>query len=168
MHEPATLFCAARGAEQSCRYNAAVARLPYRLFTAAAACSLLLFTATAGAWADAACRSEWSPRNWRFEPSGVNVTLGRVAAFVHVGPYERPGGLSWRVAYWKVLAITALVPVMWFRHTRSLRSRQDSRLCPACGYDLRATPDRCPECGTDVKADAAAPPREGRGERGGA
>ena len=53
--------------------------------------------------------------------------------------------------YWVVALATLVLPA--FRLRRRLLLRRASRrarsgLCPACGYDLRATPDRCPECGT--------------------
>jgi len=56
-----------------------------------------------------------------------------------------------------VLATICALP--WAAHkaskaTRNIRSARGR--CPACGYDLRATPDRCPECGAlTAKPDAA-------------
>ena len=44
------------------------------------------------------------------------------------------------------LATALAAPVVVRLMTRENGQRQG--LCPCCGYDLRATPDRCPECGS--------------------
>ena len=48
---------------------------------------------------------------------------------------------------WAVALATGLLPALRFvRRARAAPRRKFA--CRACGYDLRATPDRCPECGT--------------------
>ena len=48
------------------------------------------------------------------------------------------------------VAATAALPLLWIaawvRRLLACRRRRPG-LCPTCGYDLRATPERCPECG---------------------
>jgi hypothetical protein len=54
--------------------------------------------------------------------------------------------------HWFVLALAAVTGSIM--PLRVARRRRFSRrgLCPRCGYDLRATPDRCPECGDVVES----------------
>jgi 4-amino-4-deoxy-L-arabinose transferase-like glycosyltransferase len=67
---------------------------------------------------------------------------------------------SWRfgVRAWLIVSAFAVLPaVATFRQVRVARRRRRARLgrCVACGYDLRATPERCPECGVIPSRGAA-------------
>jgi hypothetical protein len=58
------------------------------------------------------------------------------------------------VPYYALVLIWLVTPgFVAFRYARR-RRRHAAGLCPACGYDLRATPGRCPECGA-AAAEAA-------------
>jgi predicted Zn-ribbon and HTH transcriptional regulator len=56
---------------------------------------------------------------------------------------------DWVAPYWFLSALFAGLPAMRLNSHRRRRRTRRAGLCPNCGYDLRATPDRCPECGRD-------------------
>ncbi len=57
----------------------------------------------------------------------------------------------WAVPFWLTVLVLAIFPAILIRQIIRASRRSISGLCPTCGYDLRATPDRCPECGTVSK-----------------
>ncbi|MFI5380142.1 MAG: hypothetical protein ACHRHE_12655 [Tepidisphaerales bacterium] len=62
------------------------------------------------------------------------------------------------VPHWFLILLTLAFPASVYWRARRKRRRKQRRialgLCPMCGYDLRASPDRCPECGTATPARA--------------
>jgi hypothetical protein len=60
-----------------------------------------------------------------------------------------------RLPYWFLVLTTGALSVICRRYANRLDLRRRLGKCLACGYDLRATPDRCPECGTPVAAKPA-------------
>jgi hypothetical protein len=90
---------------------------------------------------------------WRPPPG----TLGFAA--VRSDPVGRATAVRWhelRVPCWFLLLVAGS-PAAWQARRVVSRLRRRTGLCPRCGYDLRATPERCPECGTP----AADGPRPG-------
>jgi hypothetical protein len=56
------------------------------------------------------------------------------------------------VPLWLWLALAFPWPISWVLYRLRLRGRNRLGLCPACGYDLRASSGRCPECGAEIAA----------------
>lgn len=84
-----------------------------------------------------------------FVMAGAPVTLP--LWFIQV-PFRDVGLSVHGVAFLSGLyAIGFTVAWLILRYRARPRERLRLGLCPRCGYDLRATPERCPECGAEPK-----------------
>src|SRR5207248_2502193 len=92
--------------------------------------------------------------SWR---KGDAVLGFRFGWFRHLPGPGRPAGDA---GYDAVVPLPALLVVFaampgWWTVQRMKRTRRREGTCPACGYDLRATPYQCSECGTEVQKGSA-------------
>ena len=55
-------------------------------------------------------------------------------------------------AAWLLVVVFGIVPGLWVGRFIRGWIRQSRGYCAACGYDIRATPQRCPECGAKIKS----------------
>jgi len=97
-------------------------------------------------WGDTADRI--SPVD-RIITGGLTLGFGRLMTEIQDYSGKNLGQFAiYFFPHWALASMFGLLPVGWI--VGFLRRRRRSRRggCPACGYDMRASPKQCPECGT--------------------
>ena len=59
---------------------------------------------------------------------------------------------SFGFPYWAAALVAVIPSAVWLDRRARRRRLGRTGHCPACGYDLRASPGQCPECGRAVSA----------------
>ncbi|HEY7119824.1 MAG TPA: hypothetical protein VH475_24755 [Tepidisphaeraceae bacterium] len=81
---------------------------------------------------------------WQFEDRDWPIRR-RFTGFVWL--WDAYGAWMVRVPMWGLLVMSGLLPAARVASARRRARARRVGFCVACGYDLRATPERCPECG---------------------
>jgi hypothetical protein len=153
-----------------------------RIVTLAAAASMVLCVATVALWLRSYWAAD---RIERFDKVGSMYLMSRTGAILFLRDPDWSGaargiyyakvesgspfgsaltfrahvryGNSLRIIFphWFLALLLAILPSLYLRAVMSARRNSRAGRCAACGYDLRATPDRCPECGAAPAATAA-------------
>jgi hypothetical protein len=103
-------------------------------------------------------KAAWNPQSRHF------LGFGYLYEYLSAQQYRATGPQAARaivVPAWFLLAAFAVYPWVHVRGIGRRRRRREPGLCPRCGYDLRATPDRCPERGLSAAAGSDPKPTGG-------
>ena len=83
--------------------------------------------------------------DWQYPADVAGLGVGSSKHLNH-GRYH----LRVAVPYLVLMALGVTALARWRWHRAVVAGNTLAGRCPACGYDLRASPGRCPECGLAV------------------
>lgn len=101
---------------------------------------------------DAGYRTGWRWQRLPGDPAEPGFAFAETRGFATGAlAFSGGGGMvltrAVSVPYWALMIVVCGAAALAWRSGRWMPSAFGAECCRACGYDLRATPDRCPECG---------------------